>query len=517
MLSNRAVLTAALLARVGDPGAVSGPVQRLFSDIGWTGRPSDPSHPNRHFAPRVLEPLNVERVLPFAPGGARRSAPTVGDLVLINADGELDTLLSASVDGRPVTVLQGRPGADFADFEVIFKGSMVAWRQAEDAMMAIGLRGSSWQMDVPVARPLYLGTGGLEGGADIKGKSKPAAFGLNRNIQPALVSPANLIYQFHFRRGLQVIGCFDGGVAYTYAGDVPDITATSVAPGQFKTQLSDAGSYVRLGTAPTKTLTLDVRGDAGNGIYVERAADIAFRLLHDLQGLNDGWFEYQTFDALNLLAPSPVQIYLGLEPISATDVMDQIMAGINGWWSENRLGRIEVGLISLPAAVPQATLRMKDVLDFEIVALPESFDPPIKRVRVGYDRNWTPLDVTQIGQAIVTGDPARYAFLTEEYRFVVAEDPDVPTRNLRAQEFTLFSSYVSEAAAQSLANALMAIYSKPRRLARIRTKRQGYKIPLGATIAVDYPRYGLSGGRNVTVVGQALSASTVDSVLTVFW
>jgi hypothetical protein len=514
MLGTRSILGAALLGRAGDPLQVAGPVDLLFSDVGWTGAPTDSVWPNRHFAPRVLDPLTVEQVLPFAPGGARRLATTLGDLVLINADGALDYLRAAPVDGRTVKVYQGKRGADFASFDLIFKGTGAAWREADDARITLGLRGAAWRLDVPVTRPLYAGSGGTEGGADIKGKYKPAAFGRLSNIGLVLVDATNLIYQFHYRAARAVTGVYDGGVAYTPAGDVADITAASVAPGQFKTQLS--GGTIKLGTAPTKTLTADVEGDAA-GSYVERAADLAFRLLHDLQGLDDGWFEPATFDALKLAAPGPVGIQLGLEPVGAAQVMDELMAGINGWWAENRQGRIEVGLIALPAAVPRASLRAKDILEIERLALPDSFDPPIWRIRVGYARNWTPMDVTQIGSAIVSGNPARYAFLTEAFRFVTKEDVTILTRNLRAQEFTLLSAYANEADALALADLLFALYAAPRRLARLRTKRQGLKLPLGGTIAIDYPRYGLAGGTNAVLVGKGIVAATADCMLTVFW
>lgn len=515
MLGNRSIFSAALFTRVVDPLRVAGPVEILLSDIGWTAAPADTVYANRHFPPRVLDPLNVEQALPYEPGGGRRLATTVGDLVLINADGALDTLRAAPVDGRPVRVLQGKRGDDFASFDLIFKGTGAGWREADDNRLTLGLRGATWHLDVPVSRPLYSGAGGVEGGADIAGKFKPAAFGKLQNIELVLVDAFNLVYQFHYRAAQAVDGVYDGGVAYTPAGDVADITLASVAPGQFKTQLS--GGYVKLGTAPTKTLTADVRGDAPSGIYVDRAADIAFRLLHDLQGLDDGWFESLTFDALRLAAPGQIGIYLGLEAISASAVMDQIMAGINGWWSENSAGRIEVGLIGLPVAAPRATLATKDLIEFEMLGLPESMDPPVWRVRVGYGRNWTPLDVTQIGGSIVSGNPARYAFLTEEYRFVTREDPSLFTRNLRAQELTLLSAYTSQADADALADMLFGIYSSRRRLARVRTKRQGLKLPLGGTIAVDYPRYGLAGGVNVVVVGKGLAAATADCTLTLFW
>lgn len=523
MLGNRSLLAAALLGRVGDPLQIAGPVAYLLSDLGWTGLPTDSVHPNRHFAPRVLDPLNLEMTLPFAPGGTGRSAATVGDLVLINADGALDALRDAPIDGRPVEVWQIRPNgpngaADFSSATLIFKGTSAGWREANDNRLTLGLRGASWQLDVPTMRPLYAGTGPVtEGGADIKGKFKPGAFGKLPNIQPVLVDALGQIYQFHYAQALAVDGAFDGGVPYTPAGNVADITATSVAPGQFKTQLSASGSYVKLGTAPTKTLTLNVRGDAPDGLYVDRAADIAFRVLHDLQGLDDGWFESPTFDTLRLSAPGPIGIYLGLEPVAASVVMDEIMAGINGWWAENRFGRIEVGLIALPASTPRATLRLKDIFELERVALPESMDPPMWRVRVGYGRNWTPMDITQIGTSIVSGDPARYAFLTEEFRFVTVEDVTIKQRNLRAQELTLFSAYAEEADGQALAEMLFEIYSVPRRLARLRTKRQGLKLPLGGTIAVDYPRYGLAGGVNVVVAGKGIAAANHDCILTVLW
>jgi hypothetical protein len=517
MLSRRGILTAPLLGRTGESSAVSGTMAVLLSDLGWIGGPEDSAWPNRIFDPRVLEPLNIERALPIVPGGTARAAPTIGDVLLINADGALDHLLAAPVDGRSIAVYRGKPGADFAEFELLFRGTTSSWRDAGDARMTLGLRGAAWQLEVPVNRPVYQGTGGAEGGADIRGKFKPGLFGYGRNILPVLVDADLGVYQFHFRQALEVIGVYDGGVAYTPAGDVADIFATSVALGTVKTQLSQG--LIRVGTPPARTLTVDAKGDAPSGVYAERAADIAFRILHDLQGFNDGLFDYATFETLNQAAAGPVNIYLGLEPITAAAVVDQIMTGILGWWSDNPQGRIEVGLTGLPAAQPRARLELDDLFELQMLPLPEAIETPFWRVTVGYGRNWTPLDATQIGDAVKTGDAARFAFLTQEYRFTAPiEDVTIRAlRHLRARELVFLSAYDNLADAEALAQRLFDMYSTPRRLARLRTKRQGQKLRPGDTIALDYPRYGLTGGKNVTIVGQGAMGSSFDTTLTVLW
>src|SRR5205085_527107 len=110
-----------------------------------------------------------------------------------------------------------------------------------------------------------------------------------------------------------------------------------------------------------------------------------------------------------------------------------IFAAIGGWYGANRFDLIDVGRLDLPGALARARLTIADITGLELLDTPDTINPPIWKVRVGFQRNWTPA-LNAIAGA-VTDD--RLAFLANEYRYGSFENPDLTVAHLRAQEITI--------------------------------------------------------------------------------
>jgi len=487
------------------------PVVLHFSDRGFTSEPDD-DPADTHWESRVTEPLSIMRALPITPDADRRVLLQVGQITLINSDRALDDVVrNHAVDGREVSVKIGAPHVRLAEFQTILDATAGNWRLADDGSVALDVRDAAWEMDAPAQPNLYGGTGGLDGTGELEGRPKPLAFGECLNAPLVLLDPVNLIYQAHDGALDAVTAAYDRGLALTFEGDVADITAAVVSAGHFKVQKS--GGYIRLGSIPQGIVTADLRGDKAWGVYVSSAAKVAFRIAHDRGGLPDDRFALGTFEALHAKQPAPIGVYQGPEVATLGDLLDAVLGGICGWWGPNQVNKIEVGRVDRPAAEPLWWIDESDILDFNLLEPPATISPPVWRMRVGYQRNFTP-QLTDIAVGVAQ---ARRQFLANEYRYATSSDIALTVAHRRAQDVTRPALFAQKADAAAEAERQRVLYAGGLQLARIRFKHQGFLVPLNSTGHVTYYRYGLAGGRNVVVVGKGITASRNESTIDILF
>ncbi len=120
----------------------------------------------------------------LAVGG--RVALTVSEIALADADGfSADLARFGGADGRAVRVLSlpvADPrasdfGASLASAAVPFIGVLRSIDRTGDFTSRIALNDLTERMATPLQPTLYLGTGGQEGGAELKGRPKPVTLG----------------------------------------------------------------------------------------------------------------------------------------------------------------------------------------------------------------------------------------------------------------------------------------------------------------------------------------------------
>ncbi len=501
------------LAIAGDAAAGLNDVTPFrASDRGFISRPGD-SVANENFPARVAVPLVVERMVPMVPETPRRVGVAAGEIVLHNPDGFYDAhLRDFAIDGRRVVVKVGRPDFAYDGFMVLWDGTASGWRLADDASLRIALRDIGWRLDVPVQGTLYAGTGGLNGGDDLKGKPQPLLFGKCLNVTATLVDPANLIFQL-VGGSVQSIGAvYDQGLGLTFAGDVADITATTVLPGQYKTQLS--GGYFRLGALPAGLVTADCEGDNAGG-YVATTAGIFDRLIRTRGGLVTAEIDTASLAALAAAQGATVGIYIGPAQRSLPDVLDELMAGIAGWWGASRLGQIQVGRVAAPdLAQSVARLTTVEIIDLQRLEPPASVNPPNWRRRVEYQRNWT----VQETDLAATVTAARRGFLAEHARIAPpAVDSSIQITYRQATDPPpLPGLFAASADAGAEAARLLALYGVPRMAFAVLVKLVGFRREIGETVEIVYPRHGLDNGAAAYVLGHRLDADRNEAVLTVF-
>ncbi len=138
-------------------------------------------------------------------------------------------------------------------------------------------------------------------------------------------------------------------------------------------------------------------------------------------------------------------------------------------------------------------------------------DPPNWRRRVGYQPNYS-VQTTDLAGAV---SAERRQFLSQAFRvansfaseqikadYLQATDPD-----------PLPNAFAFKPDADAEANRLVELWGRKRHLYRITTKLRAYRLGIGQTVTLTYPRYGLDAGKAAAIVGTRLDADRNESQL----
>jgi hypothetical protein len=447
-----------------------------------------------------------------------------GELELINAEADYDALIDRyAIDGRRVVVRVGADGASYDQYRILFDGTAADWNVEED-ILRVSIRDNSYKLEVPASPALYAGSGGTEGGDDLKGKRKPRALGEVVNVSPPAEIPAELVYRLNDGPIEAVLAVYDRAVALSFAADFGSVAAlraattgaagsgAAIEAGEYATCLAEG--YIRLGGSPVGTVTCSLRGDRTGGVHATTTADIVARLLTGTAGLQPGTeLSLPSFDGLNADQPGAIGYWIpaGSEETVAS-VVARLMAGAGGWGGFRRNGRFEVHQFKYPGGIPSARYSRIDIIEIRRDRLPADLSPTPWRWRVGWGRNWT-VQTDIDGQSGVT--PARVAFLKEEVRLAEASSATIRAdRPLGKDIDPIEAFFVEESAAQAEADRLLALYGRSSALYRMTMKSQAFIHDIGDVVEVTYPRWDLAAGRllRIVAIAEDTDENTVEIV-----
>lgn len=480
-----------------------------FSTHGYTSHATD-TPANTHHESRIGRRLPVIDRQMAGRDGVGGLTTVFAEVELTNRDGGLDLVKRQfSIEGRRARILIGRETDALADFGVLFTGVVQSVVVSEGTMQIRLSDGSAKLRRRLVNETVYAGTGGLEGGDDLKGKAKPVALGDCLNVAPPLVDSAKLIYQVNDGAIQDVPDAFDRGVALTKGADyadAADMGANAPAAGFYRVLKTEG--YIRLGATPAGTVTCDVEGDAQGG-YRDTAAEIVQRLLSQRAGLNSSEIDPASFNALAVAQPAPVGFWTATTPVSCEAAADELLWGIGAFGGFSRHGAFTVGLLSDPVGVTEAAAYTRlEILKPGVVLepLPASVDPIAWRVDVGWGRNHTVQ--TDLAAAVTA---ARRTFSAEPIRYASTEDAATQSRHLLARELRVDGYFAAEADAEAERDRLVALWGVPRNVFRVPLKLPALVHDLGAVIRLeDYPRFGLQDGVPARVIGHRVEGARVE-------
>lgn len=470
-----------------------------FATQGYTtGATDSPAH--TYYDGRIQQPANVQRVC-FADGKTfGKSQIGYGELVLVNNDGGLDYLLDYSFAGRPITIRLGTmlPNQIAPTWVTVLRGTM---EQAQFSWQKVTVRVRDRQLDIaqPLQQTRYAGTGtSVEGGDNIVGKPKPLVFGRVLNATPTQTDPTRRIYQVSANQLVSLDAVYDRGAALTagaaYASQA-DMEATAPSANQYRVWNSASGCYIRLGSAPNGTVTVDATQGA------TRTVGQLYSAILQAAGISSSDISSSDIAAIDAAAPYEVGVYASSQSeYTPIQLLDTLCASVGAWYGADATGVFRIGQIALPTGTAVGTITATDIIKIERVASRDAgVGIPAWKVKLGYQRVWTVQnDLTS------NVSDARKQFVAEEYRRIEVSDSAVKTANLLSPEIAFDTVLNSKTDATAEANRRLTLYKARRDVYEVTVRVDAALasvLDLGRIITLQINRFGMSAGKKFLVIG----------------
>ncbi|PWC96970.1 hypothetical protein [Azospirillum sp. TSO5] len=472
--------------------------------------PSDTA-PSQEYEGRVTAALQIRREMysDGAIGGA--SLPSYGSIEIVVDDllrdsGRLAAWRAGRWDGRSLRVLMGPEGAAYSDHVVLLNGTATGAPSGGIGGLSLPIADLQALLDKPVQTVTYPGTGGFDGGADLKDKVRPDVLGTVRAAVPVPVDTANGWYDLSYS-GLSVVyDVYDGGVR------IPPTASNPPEPGKVYTDL--AAGRIRVATAPVYGLAVDCVGAAASGSSV--AATICEWIITDRLGIDISRLDASAFAAFGAAASSAVGMYL-TETTTALQVLDYLVPSVGGYYSSTRRGLLTVGRLREPAATsatdPTIALVIDDQ-DIEPGSLKvEPVPSPPYRWEIGYARNWTgQVNASQLDQQFISTD--RRSFMLSEYRVEASVQATTQARNLLSKPLRSDTAIDQRADAAAEALRRRDLFGVPRVKVTLQMQTQPFALELNDEVWLDSEINGIN--RSLVIIGLDESARTSSVSLTLW-
>ena len=491
---------------VYDP-SIPGVITLRYATQSYVTQPTD-TPANTYYDGRIQQPANVQRSC-FTRGTTfGKSQISFGDMVLINNDGALDALLNYSFIGRAITIRIGTilpNSGGIPTWVTVLKGTM---EQAQVSWQKVTIRVRDRQQDLalPIQANRYAGTNslpnGLEGVADIQGRAKPLVFGQVFNVPMPLVNSARLIYQLHDGSALQSIdavydrgAALSAGAAYTSQTDMETTAPTS---GQYRAWNSAAGTFIRLASNPSGTVTADATQGA---TAAARTVAQLYNTILLKAGINSTDISAADITALDAKASYPTGIFTGHQHDSTTlELLDQLCGSVGAWFGVNATGSFRISRIELPTGTSAGTITATDVTTIERRSSNDGgAGIPAWKVKVAYQKNYT-----QQADLTAAVNVARKSILEQEFQRVEASDATIKTGTLTSPELDFPTCIVAQTDAITEAARLLTIYKTRRDMYDVTIRVDAALaslLDLGTTITLQLNRYGMAAGKKFLIIG----------------
>jgi hypothetical protein len=453
------------------------------------------------------------------------SESSIGVIGLDDPDGKLDHLLDYSWDGAYLEIRRGSPSGSISSYQTVARLS-AAGILGDANTKEIKLRDLSWSFtQVQLHGQTYQGTGGLEGEANLVGKTKPYAVGYNFNCTPALIDSALLIYQISFTSVAEIMEVRHAAVPWASEGDVAtfaDLVAATVSPASYKTCLA-AGCF-KLGSTPTSDVTVDLIGDNDtiDGQSSPRTrAQIVRRIATRMGGATLDESSQIDFTALSYFDqrhPAAVGFYWA-DATTKAEAINRVMLGVLGWWVVTVAGVLLIGFVEDPEiGSPTLNLSYPVVGEMSVSRLGEvkQIDqlPPRRSTFMGWRKNNTIQQASSMAPSVALYDQTIYG---SDVRYTTIRNQWVINNFSGAADvFVVDSGFWFEADASQECQRQGDLFSKPRNRYSIEVAIDPLVNVLGQRSRIDnYNRLGFGAQKRLFCCG--IDASGDTSVALHFW
>lgn len=414
----------------------------------------------------------------------------------IDAGRKLDYWHDLRWQHRRVTIRVIEPGQSLDQAQVMLVGTIGTFEPEPDRFV-LGLRDRQELFRRKKARAAtYGGTGGMDGGAELKARKKPLGWGLVRRLPPVGVDVlvTGLWYDVISGRPLQaILGAEDGGSALT-------ASASNPPPGG-RYYVDAANGRVRLGIVPTYDLTVDARLDAGGAGYVATHASIMGRIAEYCGGLTVGEIDAASIAAIDALQPAEIGLWVGPdEDVSVADLLDAVATSAGLWWIFGRLDQLRIGrldAVSVTAGTADLVLDAYDVVQGSLKRT--AAEVPPWRVTARYRRYQLTRDKGRVATGLT--EQVKQDLAAEWRKAAPWESAAVLTEYPASEPLEIDTLFDDEASAAAEASRLGTLLQGTPVPMTLTTGMQAASIDVGGRLWLTHPEQGLGAGKGFLVLG----------------
>lgn len=293
--------------------------------------------------------------------------------------------------GAGITMYAGDSGQAWP-WPVVFKGKVDSFRTVGNTTSLVA-NVDTEPFETNALYLTYAGTGGIEGGADLKGKPKPWALGNPQNLEPILINNIDSIFQVSAYGAIKAVTTlYERGSAFGASyGDYASYTtlqAATIPAGRWATCL--ASGLIRLGAPPYGVITADVQGDYLGTTWRRLPGAIIQRVCSavSISSTKIDSASFTALDAVMSALPGGGNISLyQTEQITVMDLAQMIALSCNAQAGVSLIGTLFATRVSF--ASPMATLDAQGGAKPGVITSTEvDVSPPYKRMQMGGNRAW---------------------------------------------------------------------------------------------------------------------------------
>lgn len=465
-------------------------IDLFMGSDGFTSKPSD-TPANQYYDERIQNSLAFVRSIFNQEQIGGKSFPGYGMITFVNEDGGLDSWDGYSFDSQPVVVKMGLRSWDLSDFGTIFSGTAEEIEFTESEV-TLRVRDNQYKVDISLQTNTFLGTGTWEGSADYTGRKKPFCYGECYGCEPVFIDPANLRFVLADTAIDAVLAVRDSGIPLTFDANYAAkalLDAASVPAGKYSTCLAEG--LMKLGSSPAGIISVDMRGNSV-GSYVSSVSDIVNRILLSRGSISAGNINSATFSALNALNSSAVGIYEKESDRTVSEVIDDLINSIGGFWGNNRAGEFIVGRFDLAVGSPVAVFGDDEIMS--IARIPTG--KPLYKIDLNYKKIFKVHSSTDLASGVSAADRD---LLTNEFRVSSSADISVLVPFPSSNPLTRNSLLVSSGSATTEVSRLLGIFKQKGKYYSVAIRSTPFSLDINQEIQLVTPRFGMSSGKNFII------------------
>ena len=379
------------------------------------------------------------------------------------------------------------------------------------------IRDRERKVQEPINPKNYLGTGGVEGPEELKGRPVPMTLGAAYGIRGELVDPTFLIFQVHNGPFQAVLQTYDGGYAAAFNSVTTDAATFSalraLSMSSAEVAACYASGYIRLGSEPTYGVTFDVQGDKATS-YKEGLSGLLYKSLVSFGPLSAGDLAAGFTATLDAISTDAMGIYLDGSQVDVSEVANLFLQSVEAYrvWDRST-GQISFGRIVVPTTAAVSgiidTWATRNDLELRPSADENNGIPP-RGIRVRHRKQYVNLGG---GFAPQTTPAERQRQERDNATFFLSVGSiaaDFPDSDILELESLLISAPAASAVAQFVAGIRSA--TPDFWDANIPTSKFA-DFDIGSIVLLKTPRYGYTNGKPVLITGMREDLNSDNSML----